>query len=167
MSQSYARLTLRSLARVAVEGTEADRGRLLAASPGTDELRVVAAHGGGDLWQARSPGDIARYVAAAGQPQVLSHGAHLPATLCVPCFYDDEVMGTLELEDKQGGLAFTIDDVELATLLGGIAGVALARSPVMTVPDPSRLVADLTRLATADATRYATIARWLKDLLDA
>lgn len=167
MSQSPDRATLRTLARVAVEGTGAARGRLLAVSPESDELQAVAAHGGSDLWQARSPGDMARYVAASGQPQVLSHVAQVPATLCVPCFYDDEVVGTLEVEDKRNGLPFSVDDLELAVVLGGIAGVALVGSPVATVPDPSRLVADLNRLATIDASRYATVARWLRTLLDA
>jgi len=167
VSQTPDRPTLRALARVAVEGTGAARGRLLATSPESNELHLVAAHGGSDVWQARSPGDIARYVVASGQPQVLSHGSQVPATLCVPCVYDDEVVGTLELEDKGAGLAFTIDDLELAVLLGGIAGVALVRSPEPAVPDPSRLVADLSRLAVADGTRYATVARWLRTLLDA
>lgn len=45
--------------------------------------------------------------------------------LCVPCPAGDEIAGVLVLLDKQVGGSFTIDDVEVADLVAGIAGTAL------------------------------------------
>lgn len=161
---------LTAVIRVAVKSTGAARGRLMIAGP---ELpHVVAIHGAGNEWWEVGASAIAGYVIATGQPQVLTHQA--PATdtaavsaLCVACTCDDEVVGAIELEDKARGGPFTIDDLELAGLLGGIAGAALARRRPTTPPDPTRLSGDLGRLAAADWPRYATIARLVRSLLDA
>ena len=81
------------------------------------------------------------YVVSSGQPMAiaprgadprLSEGlgarlGRMPASLlCVPCHHEDAIVGALELVDKAGGAPFSIDDVELVTLLGGIAGAALS-----------------------------------------
>jgi GAF domain-containing protein len=79
--------------------------------------------------------------------------------LCVPCG-DDEIVGALELVDKAGGAAFSFDDVELATLLAGIAGVAIeARADGPAAPSARELASGLERLAATDAARYDTVAR--------
>ena len=68
--------------------------------------------------------------------------------------------------DKAGG-GFSIDDIELATLLAGIAGAALADgAPVAAPPDPAELGAALAALARSEPLRYAAVARVLSVLLD-
>jgi GAF domain-containing protein len=163
---------LAAVTRVAVEATGASRGRLMIAA-GSAGLHVVAAHGGSGAWRVDNEGGMAGYVMATGQPQVLTYQPASEATsapssaLCVPCICDDEAVGALELQDKAGGASFTIDDLELAGLLGGIAGVAMARRRAPSSPDPTRLTGDLGRLAATDPARYATIANLVRSLLDA
>ena len=71
-------------------------------------------------------------IAPRGADPRLSEGlgarlGRMPASLlCVPCHHEDAIVGALELVDKAGGAPFSIDDVELVTLLGGIAGAALS-----------------------------------------
>jgi GAF domain-containing protein len=48
--------------------------------------------------------------------------------LCVPLFYDDRVIGALELLDKQTGLPFDPDDMDIATRFANIAAIAIAQS---------------------------------------
>jgi transcriptional regulator with GAF, ATPase, and Fis domain len=48
--------------------------------------------------------------------------------LCVPLFYDDRVIGALEMLDKQTGLSFNTDDMDMATRFANIAAVAIAQS---------------------------------------
>ena len=76
------------------------------------------------------------------------------------------MIGALELIDKEGTSRFTFDDVEIVTLLAGIAAAALAAAaPATVLPSPSELAADLQRLATADVRRYAAVAGALTALL--
>jgi GAF domain-containing protein len=169
------RPTLDALTRAAVTATGASRGRLLTVVPGAEHLTVAAAHGGDAAWSA--PGvlsvgtGIAGYVVATGQPQVLTSRQTEPpgltSELCIPCIWDDEVVGAIEVADKVGSGAFTFDDLELACLLGRIAAVAIAGNQTLAPPDPDRLVGDLGRLALADPVRYATIALLVRRLLDA
>ena len=175
MTESEPNPVLAAVTRVAVEATGASRGRLMTAADG-DGLHVVAAHGGSGAWRAVDESGVASYVMATGQPQVLTYPppstpsqaiSAAPSALCVPCICEDEAVGALELQDKVGGGAFTIDDLELAGLLGGIAGVAIARRRASESPDPTRLAGDLGRLAAADPSRYATIANLVRSLLDA
>lgn len=163
---------LATLVRVAVGATGASRGRLILAGAGSGAgggpPQVLATHGAGDGWREVDEAGISSYVIATGQPQVLTLKAPVAGSaLCVPCPCDDEVIGALELEDERRDGPFSIDDMELAGLLGGIAGVAMARRQPMTVPDPGRLVGDLDRLASADWARYAVIARLVRSVLDA
>lgn len=151
---------LETVLRVAMEATGATRGRLLAVDRTTDRLVVVAQRGGPD--GAGWPSELVGYVVATGQPQVMSsQGA---GALCAPCLADDEVVGALEL----GGDApdpFSIDDLELTSLLAGIAGAAIASGQVPAPPSPSQLTGELGRLAAADPARYATVARLVQSLL--
>jgi hypothetical protein len=91
----------------------------------------------------------------------------VPASvLCVPCHYDDAVVGALELVDKPGGAPFSFDDVELVTLLGSIAGAALSASgaEVMARP-PNEYARELAQLAASDPVAYARLSVVLEALL--
>lgn len=175
---------LQALAKAAVDATAARQGWLLLLDGAV--LRVVAAEGGeGDsLVGVTVPADAgsAGFVVASGQPMALAPSGDLPqfgqgvgemlgraptSVLSVPCGTADEVVGVLELVDKAAGGSFSIDDVELATLLAGVAGAALAQPPVggVTVPTPDELSGELSRLARTDAADYAAVAQVISALL--
>ncbi len=149
-----------------------------------DELRVVAAGGDqpGTLIGRTTPAGegSAGFVVASGQPLALAGhgderlrrgmaaiiGRELASVLSVPCVSNETVVGALELVDKEGGQAFSFDDVELTTILAGIAGVVLAQGAHRPdVPTPSELAGDMERLAAADPDRYAAVAPVLSALL--
>jgi hypothetical protein len=76
------------------------------------------------------------------------------------------VVGALELVDKAGGKAFSYDDVELVTLLGGIAGAALSVSGLeAAVRPPAEFSAELAQLASSDPVAYARLSVVLEALL--
>jgi len=175
---------LHALVRAVTDVTGASAGWLLARAG--DELEVVAAQGSeaAAVLGARvtAGAGTAGYVVASGQPLALSGAAddprlaegvpalmgRQPATvLCVACEVGDDVVGALEVIDKAGGGAFSFDDVELATLLAGIAGTALVArgASVPDVPAPAELAAGLHRLADADPPQYAAVAAALDALL--
>jgi GAF domain-containing protein len=174
---------LQALTQAAVDVTAAAEGWLLAVHG--DHLRVVAAAGdepGRALGTTTSLGEgSAGYVVSSGQPLALGLGGgqdrfgsgiigqlgrEPTSVLCVPCTTEHEVIGALELIDKAGGSTFSFDDVELATLLAGIAGVALAGpADPKTAPDPGELAANLERLAASDPARYAAVATAINALL--
>lgn len=168
----------------AVTATGASHGWLLLQRD--SELEIVAAvgEGAGDMVGRQVPATsgTAGYVATSGQPLVLSGGdddrlsdgvasavGRRPASvLCVPCATDDGVFGALELIDKAGGERFSFDDLELVTLLGGIAAPALASSRGgATVTGPSELAVALGHLADGDPARYAIVAMVVEALLGA
>ena len=153
--------------------------------PDGDGLRVVASAGGNDpgrLLDVRveGPGGTAGLVLASGSPMAIMPrpgdtntaagvAALLDVTptavLVVPCG-ESEVVGALELVDKAGGGGFTFDDVEIASLLANVAGVALAsRTGATDVPVASELAASLERLSASDPARYATVATVVAALL--
>ncbi|MCA1706572.1 MAG: GAF domain-containing protein [Actinobacteria bacterium] len=102
-----------------------------------------------------------------GDGMALIGGRQPTSVLCVPCATDDRVVGALEVVDKAGGGSFSFDDVELATSLAGIAGVAMTSFEAVapTVPDPDELAGTLRRLAAADPGGYATTATLVAALL--
>lgn len=86
---------------------------------------------------------IAGLVALSGQPMAIANAQHdermatdiafavnyIPATiLCVPLFYDDRVIGVLELLDKQTGSAFDLADIDTSGQFANIAAIAIAQS---------------------------------------
>jgi GAF domain-containing protein len=173
---------LDAIVRSAVEATAATEGWILAIDHET--LRVVAAAGdrsAATVGREAPGGGPEAYVVAAGQPLALSSVGRDPrlqeglarslgrtpaSVLCVPCADGDEPLGVLELLDKQGADSFTIDDVELATLLGGLAAAALTQHVAAApVPTPSELHPQLARLAELDPGRYATVATVVAALL--
>jgi GAF domain-containing protein len=172
---------LQAVVGAAVGATPASRGWVLALHDG--ELRVVAAvgEGAGDLIGVDVPGGgTAGFVASSGQPIALaprSDDARLAegviallasrptSILSVPCGGDD-VVGVLELVDKAGGGPFSFDDVEMATLLAGIAGAALeAPGGEVAARPPAEIGAELGRLASADPEAYARLATVVDALL--
>ena len=176
---------LQAIVDAATEATAASEGWILA--PRDDRLHVLAAAGDrpGQLMGATVPvGEgTAGYVVASGQPLALSPraddaratsgvagllGLHPASVLCVPCQGDDSVAGALEVVDKAGGGRFSLDDVELATLLGGIAGAALLEitGSAGAVPSPAELAGGLERLAGAEPARYTALAAAVSALLD-
>ena len=175
---------LQALTQAAVEATGATQGWLLQLR-GADLVVVGAAGGepGGLLGMTVTAGTgSAGFVMGAGQalaiaprPEdpiaaegVAGRLGRVPASmLSVPCGTDEEVLGALELVDKADGDRFSIDDVELATLLGAIAGAALAENGAAGAPPPpAELASALSRLAAADPTRYAAVAAMVAALVD-
>ncbi|HXW79170.1 MAG TPA: GAF domain-containing protein [Acidimicrobiales bacterium] len=174
---------LQSVASAALDATGAAASWVLALEGGT--LRAVGAAGerAGQLVGAQMPAGsgTAGYVISSGQPLALAPrgsdarlagglGAHLgrrpTSVLCVPCLRDDVVLGALELVDKAGGAPFTFDDVDVVTLLAGIAGVALdvAGTEVPARP-PAEFGAELAHLASSDPAAYARLSVVLEALL--
>ncbi|HTT91897.1 MAG TPA: GAF domain-containing protein, partial [Acidimicrobiales bacterium] len=174
---------LQAVARAALDATGAGAGWVLALEG--DKLRAVGAagEGTGELYGTQLPAGAgtAGYVVSSGQPIAIAPrggdprlggglGARLgkPATavLCVPCFHDDAVVGALELVDKAGRQQFSYDDVELVTLLGGIAGAALGvAGPETAARPPAEFSAELAQLASSDPTAYARLSVVLEALL--
>lgn len=130
-------------------------------------------------------GGAVGYVVSSGQPLALATrasdalaaeglagvlGRAPGSVLCVPCEADDVVVGALELVDKAGGGSFSFDDVELVTLLAGIAGVAIvsgrgAAEGRQPGPSPADLAEGLARLATDAPARYAAVAEVVATLV--
>jgi GAF domain-containing protein len=186
MAAPRPRPTLTAVVTAAVDATGATAGWILEHRDG--ELVVVAAHGGSTEWAASLLGrrtggaaGTASLVVQSGQPVALQPGAgsmedelgtellrRSPVSLvCVPCLDEDAVVGALQLVDKAGGGPFDFDDVEMATLLGTIAGAALREVGAVAVdaPTPESLGRDLARLAEADPARFAAAAKVVEALL--
>jgi len=174
---------LQAIAQSCVEATAASHGWILAISG--DNLTVVAAAGDqpGEFLQMSLPSDsgAAGFVVSSGNPLAVTPrvddqrladsltsrlGEPLTSVLCVPCGGEDAVLGALELVNKQGGAPFSIDDIELATLLANIAGAVLETAvPESTVRPPSELAAELHQLSASDPMAYARVATLLDALL--
>jgi GAF domain-containing protein len=86
---------------------------------------------------------IAGLVAVSGQPMAISDAQHDPrqaagiaqsvgyvpkSILCVPLFYEDQIIGVLELLDKQGASSFSAGDMEALGLFANLAAVAIEQS---------------------------------------
>lgn len=86
---------------------------------------------------------IAGLVAVSGQPMAISNARedarqasdiaaqvdYKPdSILCVPLFFDDKVIGVLELLDKDGAPSFSPADMEALSLFAGQAAVAIEQS---------------------------------------
>jgi GAF domain-containing protein len=174
---------LQALLDAAVAGTGDTDGWLLALQD--DALKVVAASGPSAAMalgaSVGADAGTAGFVVKSGQPIALAPRPGDPAltsgmaaivgrepssVLGIPCESEEGVVGALEVIDKAGGGTFTFDDVELATLLAGVAGVALqAMTSHPHVPGPVELAGELRRLAQNDPRRYATVASVLNALI--
>jgi GAF domain-containing protein len=172
------------LVAAAVDTTDAAHGWLVVRDGDEICVRAAAGEQAGKLVGARVPAGsgLAGYVLSAGHPIALSSGTddarlaegvpsiigRTPANvLCVPCLDDDVITGALELIDKAGGSGFTFDDVEFATVLAQVAGVALSshlEAPT-SVPDAAALARELERLQAREPLRYVAVATLLTALL--
>jgi GAF domain-containing protein len=162
----------------AAGATAAGRGWILGRH--ADGLEVLAAVGVDDLVGAVvAPAGTAGYVVASGQPvatvprredastrEGIFERVDPPSSvLSVPCARGDDVLAVLELVDQASG-GFTFDDIEIATMLADIvAAVVQNDAPSRAVRSPAELHAELRRLATTDAERYAEVAVILDALL--
>jgi sigma-B regulation protein RsbU (phosphoserine phosphatase) len=173
-----------AIVRSAVAATGAATGWL--AVPDEPQLRIVTASGAqaaSVLGHRLAATGAASFALGSAQPAALApRGAdpgfepdlaavlgHTPsAVLCVPCEHDDRVVAVLELVDKQGGGPFTFDDVEVAVLLGGIAGPAVRDGGTAEPPvaSPAELGRELGVLAELDPARFAFVAKVLRALTD-
>jgi GAF domain-containing protein len=174
---------LQAIASAALDATGAAASWVLALEGAT--LRAVGAAGdrAGQLVGAQMPAGsgTAGYVMSSGQPIALAPrgsdarlgdglgsqlGRRPTSVLCVPCLRDDVVFGALELVDKAGGAPFSFDDVEVVTLLAGIAGVALGVvGDVVSARPPAEFGAELAQLASSDPVAYARLSVVLEALL--
>jgi len=86
---------------------------------------------------------IAGLVAVSGQPMAISDAQsdtrqasdiaqqidYAPQSiLCVPLFYNDQIMGVLELLDKEGAPSFSPEDMDALSLFGNQAAIAIEQS---------------------------------------
>jgi sigma-B regulation protein RsbU (phosphoserine phosphatase) len=174
---------LQAIAGAARDATAATAVWALALEGG--RLRALAAAGehAGELIGAQMPAGegTAGYVISSGQPIAIAPrggdprwseglagrlGLQPRSVLCVPCLHQDTVLGALELVDKAGGGPFSFDDVEIVTLLAGIAGAALAAAGAeVAVRPPNEIAAELSRLSSTDPAAYARLATVLEALL--
>lgn len=153
---------LQLIVATAAQVLRARAGALLLIDEDTEELVFEVAVGGQaeEVKQFRVPvgHGIAGHVAVTGQPIAISEAAADPRTatdiadsvgyrpdsiLCVPLFYDDEVIGVLELLDKEDGTSFSADDIESLGLFANQAAVAIEHSRVHT--SMSSLIGDVLR----------------------
>ena len=175
--------TLHAIVRGAIDATGASHGWLLA----NDDtgLRVVAVggeHPTASVGDTVAPtGGSFGYVVSSGQPLALQPQVGrndpwtephplvdgVPTSICsVPCDGIGALVGVLEVVDKVNG-TFTFDDVEVVTMLGGIAGAALDSGTAVTeaMPDPAGIADELSSLRDTDPDQYRRIATLIESLL--
>jgi GAF domain-containing protein len=130
--------------------------------------------------QAWPPGGVVGFVVESDQPAALVPragvdltadvermlGRRPSAVLVVPCAAEAGTVGALGLADKAGGAPFSFDDLELAALLGPVAGAALVSIRPPDVPDVATLAAGLARLSNGNPARYQRVAAAVAALLD-
>jgi GAF domain-containing protein len=115
------------------------------------DMRLAMGHG------------IAGGVALSGQPMAVSDvqqderwaaeigervGYTPDSILCVPLFYEDGVIGVLELLDKEGAPSFDENDITTLSLFANQAAVAIEQSRVQ--QNAGALVASILRSVVAD-----------------
>lgn len=167
---------LAAVLTAALDATGAAHGWIVAVRDGATV--VVAAAGTPDadakVGAVLAAGSPAALAIATGQPAarrlrpddrsaIGAAGADgVPSSLLtVPC----GASGALELAGKHDD-AFGIDDIEIASMLADVAGVALAeRGDATAVPSPEELASELRRVRAVDPARYAFVARAVAALL--
>jgi GAF domain-containing protein len=179
------RPVLQSIVRSALEATAATDGWIVSS---LDEVLYIAAAAGptADRLLGRQITNVAgsaTFVIGSGQPVAISPrgdsdplgrsvaeltGRRPTSILSVPCSTGSDVLGALELVDKAAGDRFSFDDLELVTLLAGIAAAALAetdRRPTERFSADS-LADALRSLALSDPARFDSVAAVLAILLE-
>jgi GAF domain-containing protein len=176
---SHARL-LEMIVETGAHVIGARAGALFLLDEETDELTFEVAIGSraAEVKRFRVPlgHGIAGIVAASGQAMAIKDAAgdprlasdiaesvgYVPETvLCVPLFYGDNVIGALELLDKEGG--FTAGDLEALGLFANQAAVALQLS--RTYENVAGLLADADAEGADDVSRDAVeLARLVQEI---
>jgi GAF domain-containing protein len=181
---TYSR-TLQTIVQLAVSSAAGELGWLAVPGPG-DDLVVAAAtavQGVPTLPPGRQLDGRSSYggfVIETSQPVALqlrsgderasSELAALGTTaghlLAVPCVYEDDCLGVLEVVAGEDRGRFDLDDLELITLLGSVAGAAIdERLGGSAPPSAEQLGAALTQLAANDPGRFATVSRLVAAVL--
>ncbi|MBI4492788.1 MAG: GAF domain-containing protein [Chloroflexi bacterium] len=138
---------LEMVVRTAARVIAARAASLFLLEPGGQEMSVAVALGekANEVRWLRMPvgHGIAGLVAATGQPMAVADArsdprqasdiaqmiGYLPQSiLCVPLFYEEQVIGVLELLDKEGAPAFSATDMEVLGLFANQAAVAIEQS---------------------------------------
>ncbi len=177
--------TLQVVVGLAVRGTNAVAG-WLAVPDGDDALTVVAAESadaslrvpdGHRLDLERSYGG---FVLATSQPaslQLVAHddraGAELALLgtsrghlLAVPCADDDDQVAVLEVVAGEDRGRFDLDDVELLSILGEVAGAAVVESlGGVAPPTADELAGQLRQLERSDPAGFGRVAPLVNSLL--
>jgi len=175
---------LQALVEAAVTGTGGTDGWLLVRSGAALEVVAAAGPHAADVLGALVAADAgaAGFVLGSGQPMALSPRADDPraaegvaaiigrrpaSVLCIPCESDDGVAGVLEIVDKADHAMFSFDDVELATLMAGVAGIAIETvgASRSRAPAPEELAGELRRLLANDPNRYEVVASLIAALI--
>jgi GAF domain-containing protein len=131
----------------AATAISARAGSIFVIDPDAGELACEAAIGGRaeEVMKIRIPlgHGIAGGVALSGLPLAVSHASadkrwakdigervgYVPESIaCVPLFYEDRLIGALELLDKQGAESFTPADLHLLGLFGHQAAITIRHS---------------------------------------
>jgi GAF domain-containing protein len=179
------RPVLQSIVLSALEATAATDGWIVSSLDPVLVIVAAAGEAGDRLLGRRLPdeGGSARFVIGSGQPVALSPrgqsdelgrsvgeltGRQTTSILSVPCSAGSNVVGALELVDKAGGERFSYDDLELATLLAGIAAAAIAEPEHRPPEHPSAesLANSLRSLSLTDPSRFEAIAAVVSVLLE-
>lgn len=178
-------LTIETLVQLAVSSAAADLGWLTVPGAGDDLVVLAAAAVDGAPPIARghavaSDRSYAGFVIGTSQPAALElrDGDERGATelellgrrsghlLAVPCTHEDACLGVLEVVASQDRGRFDLDDVELVSLLGTVAGAAIAeRLGGAAPPSPDELAGELQRLAEHDPVRFTTVSRLVAAVL--
>lgn len=143
---SYSRL-LHTIVATAADIIDAKSALLCLVDPDSEELVFEAAFtdGDGEPKKVRVPlGDgVAGLVARTGQPMAISDtedddrdaddiaaamGFRPRNILCVPLSFQDNIIGVLELLDKQGAEAFSVADMEAIGLFANLAAITIEQS---------------------------------------
>ncbi len=171
---------LDALLRAALDASGARSGWVVLAGSGGNHVAAAAAHDGvpsalGTRVPAGAPSGLA---IATGQPAartvdpndgsaVGAGGARgVPrALLTVPI---GDGLGAIELADPPGDEPFSIDDVEIVSLLADVAVAAVsAVTAAAAPPEPDDLATGLRRLRDLDTDRYRVVAAAVAALLGA
>jgi len=143
---SHSRL-LELILETAAATLAADAGAVWVVDPEVHDLRCDAAIGGraDEVLKLRLPlgHGIAGGVAVSGLPLAVSHASkderwakdigqlvgYVPDSIaCVPLFDDDDLVGALELLDKEGGESFSSADLHLLGFFGQQAAITVHHS---------------------------------------
>ena len=136
---------LNLIVEVAVKETHADRGSLMLLDPEREELSIYAAIGLPrvvvETTRARGGQGISGWVAKMQKPLILIDGKHpipeiqeamkheqIDSGLCVPMVAQGELVGVLSVSRLKKAAHFSQSDLELLSILGEQAAIALQRA---------------------------------------